>query len=62
MMGYTFAIIAVLVFISLFLLLRMGGAQRRGTRREDYRRGTTYEKPQDEGPPRDAPPPDSQRS
>ena len=61
MMGYTFAIVAVLVFIALFALFRFAGSGRRAKRRGDYRRGTTYEEPQDEAPVRDAPPPGSQR-
>jgi thymidine phosphorylase len=49
MIGYTFAILAIVVLVALFFAARaLGGGRRDPRQRPDYRKGTTYEKPQDE--------------
>ena len=52
MMGYAFGIIAIFLFVALFFLFRATGGGRSGrAKRNDYRKGTTYEQPQAEEPP-----------
>lgn len=59
MMGYTFAILAILAFVALYIAARALGSSRRGRdQRPDYKKGTTYDKPQAEEP---TPPPADDR-
>ena len=48
MMGYTFAIGAVVVLALAFLLFRFFGKAKSTEDRADYRKGTTYAEPQAE--------------